>query len=93
LDANRATIFFNEGYAMNRTLLMIPALLAGLSLSACDKPTVVNVPAPAAAMPGPAGPAGEAGDQGNTGAQGYTGDKGETGSTGDGTTIILTPEK
>ncbi len=44
---------------MNRSIL-IPALLATLSLAACDQPTVVNVPAPAApvAVPGPAGPPG-----------------------------------
>ena len=45
---------------MNHTLL-ISALLATLSLAACDRPTVVNVPATPVAVPGPAGPQGEAG--------------------------------
>ena len=39
---------------MNRSIL-ISALLATLSLAACDRPTVVNVPATPAAVPGPAG--------------------------------------
>jgi hypothetical protein len=71
---------------MNRTIL-IPALLATLTLVACDKPTVVNVPAPAApdAVPGPAGP------QGATGSQGETGYQGEQGETGDSTTVIVVP--
>lgn len=58
-------------------MLSITALLA--ALTACDKPTVVNVPAAPAATPGPAGP---------TGATGATG---ETGKTGEGTTVIVTP--
>ena len=67
---------------MNRTML-ISALLATLSLAACDKPTVVNVPAtpvvvPAApvVVPGPAG---------------ATGATGATGKSGDGTTVIVMP--
>ncbi len=87
---------------MNRTIL-ISALFVALSLSACDKPTVVNVPAETVAVPGPAGPAGEAGktgDQGNQGNQGNTGVKGAAGTTGDtgakgdtgsSTTVIVTP--
>jgi hypothetical protein len=82
---------------MNRSIL-IPALFATLSLVACDKPTVVNVPAPApaapVAVPGPAGPAGPAGVQGETGyqgSQGEMGSQGETGKTGDSTTVIVTP--
>ncbi len=83
---------------MNRSIL-IPALLATLSLVACDKPTVVNVPAPAApvAVPGPAGPQGEAGSQGATGSQGETGyqgaegSQGATGESGDATTVIVVP--
>ena len=78
------------------------ALAAVLSLSACDKPTVVTVPAATIAVPGPAGPQGEAGspgatgmqgDTGNTGytgATGYDGAKGDTGKTG-GDTIIIVP--
>jgi hypothetical protein len=90
---------------MNRTLL-ITALLATLGLAACDKPTIVNVPATPVAVPGPAGPQGEAGSQGATGyqgnegvqgatgSQGATGNEGiqgETGKTGDGTTVIVVP--
>ena len=90
---------------MNRSIL-ISALFVALSLSACDKPTVVNVPADTVVVPGPAGPAGEAGktgDQGNqgktgvkgeagtTGVQGDTGVKGDTGKTGGSTTVIVTP--
>ena len=67
-----------KGGTMNHTLL-ISALLATLSLAACDKPTVVNVPATPVAVPGPAGP------------QGETGSQGETGKTGDGTTVIVVP--
>jgi hypothetical protein len=69
---------------MNRSMLMA-ALLATLSLAACEKPTVVNVPATPVAVPGPAGPPGAAGDQGATGSQGATGKPGE------GTTLIVIP--
>jgi hypothetical protein len=75
---------------MKRTLL-ISALLATLSLVACDRPTVVNVPATSVAVPGPAGPQGEAGSQGATGYQGNEGIQGETGQSGDGTTVIVVP--
>jgi hypothetical protein len=86
----------------NRAML-ISALLAALSLSACDRPTVVNVPATPVAVPGPAGPAGDtgatgdtgskgaSGNQGDTGATGDTGTKGDTGKSGDGTTVIVVP--
>ena len=77
---------------MNR-LIIISALLAALSLAACDQgPTVVNTP-----VPGPAGPAGATGSegaqgsQGDTGAKGTTGNKGEAGKAGDNTTVIVTP--
>ena len=66
---------------MNRSIL-ISALLATLSLAACDRPTVVNVPATPAAVPGPAGPPGATGDPGS---------KGETGKSGEGATVIVTP--
>lgn len=66
---------------MNRSILLM-ALLTALGLGACEKPTVVNVPAAPAAAPGPAGPQGATGDQGN---------KGETGKSGDGTTVIVAP--
>ena len=59
---------------MNSSLLVI-AFLAVLSLSACEKPTVVNAPA----IPGPAGPAGDSGAQG---------DKGKS---GDGDIVIVVP--
>jgi hypothetical protein len=75
---------------MKRTLL-ISALLATLSLVACDRPTVVNVPATSVAVPGPAGPQGETGSQGATGYQGNEGIQGETGQSGDGTTVIVVP--
>ena len=79
--------------------ILLSALLAALSLSACDKPTVVNVPAPVA-VPGPAGPTGATGNTGAEGAQGATGNqgnqgndgnKGAPGKSGDSTTIIVTP--
>lgn len=61
--------------------LLISALLATLSLGACDRPTVVNVPAQPVAVPVP-GPAGPTGATGSTGAVGNQGDTGYTGSTG-----------
>jgi len=75
---------------MNHTLL-ISALLATLSLAACDRPTVVTAPAAPVAVPGPAGPQGETGSQGATGFQGNEGIQGETGQPGDGTTVIVVP--
>lgn len=76
---------------MNRSILMsaLLATLVTLSLAACDKPTVVNVPA---ATPGPAGPQGATGDQGSKGATGNQGAKGETGNSGEGTAPAA-PEK
>ncbi len=67
---------------MNRSIL-ISVLFATLSLVACDKPTVVNVPAETVVVPGPAGPAGDPGVQGNTGNQGDPGVQGNTGNQGD----------
>lgn len=72
---------------MNK-IVLITAMLATLGLVACDKPTVVNVPA---AEPGPAGPQGETGSQGAVGVQGTEGVQGETGTTGEGTTVIVMP--
>lgn len=69
---------------MNNPFVLV-SLLAVAGLSACDRPTVVNVPATPVAVPGPAGPAGA------TGATGNTGGTGATGKAGDGTTIIITP--
>jgi len=66
---------------------------AALLLTACDRPTVVNVPTPAA-QPGPAGPAGESGATGatgNTGTTGATGASGNTGATAPSTVIVLPP--
>ncbi len=72
---------------MNHSIL-ISALLGTLSLVACEKPTVVNVPATTVAVPGPAGPPGATGSQGAPGAEGS---KGETGKTGEGSTLIVIP--
>ncbi len=69
---------------MNRPIL-VSTLFAILSLSACDKPTVITVPASPAAVPGPMGP------QGATGSQGEMGSQGETGKTGDASTVIVLP--
>ena len=71
--------------------ILLSTLFAALGLAACDKPTVVNVPAPVVTpaqtvvVPGPAGPQGATG---NTGAEGT---KGEPGKPGEGTTVIVTP--
>ena len=82
--------------------LLFASLITVFGLTACDKPTVVNVPAPAAPVPGPpwpqgatgtpgaTGTQGEVGTQGAAGAQGYEGAQGETGKTG-GDTVIIVP--
>jgi hypothetical protein len=75
---------------MNRSLL-VSTLFAVLSLSACDKPTVVNVPATPAAVPGPPGPQGVTGSQGEMGSQGMAGSQGEAGKPGDANTVIVLP--
>ena len=84
---------------MNHTISML-ALLATVSLTACDRPTVINNPTTPVAVPGPAGATGATGSTGatgNTGNTGYTGATGNTGSTGatgksgDGTTVIVMP--
>ncbi len=80
---------------MNQSI-PLAAMLALLSLSACDRPTVVVPPAPVSepGPPGPAGPAGPQGDtgyQGNQGNQGLEGIQGETGKPGEGTTVIVVP--
>ena len=74
---------------MNRSIPMA-ALLAALSLTASDKPTVVNVPVPVT-TPGPAGATGATGSMGSTGATGNTGNTGATGKSGDGATVIVMP--
>ena len=67
---------------MKNTFILPVALiaLATLTLSACDRPTVVNTPA--VAVPGPAGATGATGSTGSTGSTGGTGSTGATGSTG-----------
>lgn len=68
------------------TLALFAALsISALGLTACDKPTVVNVPAETVVVPGPPGPPGPAGDTGKTG------DAGVQGETGDSTTVIVVP--
>lgn len=75
--------------------ILFVSLITAFGLSACDKPTVVNVPPPAAPVPGPAGPQGAAGTQGAsgtqgaTGAQGYEGAQGQTGKTGGDTVVVI----
>jgi hypothetical protein len=77
---------------MNRTILILPALLGVLGLAACDKPaTVINLPPAPISVPGPAGPPGATGDQGKQGNQGNQGNTGEAGKPGEGTTVIVTP--
>ena len=71
-----------------KPILLSITLLSLLSLSACDRPTVVNVPPATVAVPGPAGPTGATGATGNTGSTGSTG---STGRPGDGTTVIVIP--
>jgi len=92
-----------------KTKFLTPVLLVvlGLSLVACDKPTV-NVGTTPAAEPGPPGPTGATGQQGAPGAQGFEGaqgargtqgsegDKGDAGSVGqpgDSTTVIVQPSE
>ena len=76
-------------------ILLASALVAAFSLTACERPTVVNVPA--VAVPGPAGPpgatgaTGSTGNTGSTGSPGYDGLKGDTGKTGGNTTVIVMP--
>jgi hypothetical protein len=72
---------------MNR-LLLTSTLLVACALAACDRPVVVNNPAPVVGVPGPMGPQGATGNQGN---QGNDGTKGATGKTGDSTAIIVMP--
>ena len=75
---------------MNR-MMLISALLATLSLAACDRPAVVTVPATPVIVPGPTGPQGAPGNTGSTGNTGATGETGSTGKPGTGTTVIVTP--
>ncbi len=83
--------------------IVFSALLAGLALGACDRPTVVT-PATVVQVPvpGPAGPTGATGSTGYTGATGAPGGSGATGATGDtgatgqrgktgGDTVVIVP--
>ena len=78
-----------------KSSILISAVLATLSLAACDKPTVVNVPATPVpvpvAVPGPAGPQGATGNTGSDGLKGNDGIKGDTGKPAESTTVIITP--
>jgi len=66
-----------------RQALYGAALLLCTALAACERPTVVTVPAAVqVAVPGPPGPAGSQGSQGYQGNTGNTGSTGNTGPTG-----------
>ena len=73
----------NSGNPMKNIIILPVALiaLATFTLSACDRPTVVNNP-PAVGVPGPAGATGATGSTGSTGTTGSTGSTGSTGMTG-----------
>jgi len=75
---------------MKHTLLA-SALFAATMLSACDKPTVVNVPPPAQTPPSTVVVPGPQGAPCAPGAPGADGNKGEPGKPGDSTTVIVTP--
>lgn len=75
---------------MNKSTLAL-MLLGAIGLAACDRPTVVTVPATTVAVPGPAGPTGATGATGQTGGEGITGATGATGKSGEGTTVIVVP--
>jgi hypothetical protein len=83
---------------MNRSIsTLMLALLAALSLLACDRPAVVLVPGPTVTVPGPAGPPGPTGqtgvtgNQGNQGYQGNDGSQGAPGKPGESSTVIVMP--
>lgn len=70
---------------MNRSILIL-ALLATLTLAACDrKSTVVIDPTKLVVVPGFASP------QGASGSEGATSGKGAAGKSGDGTTVTVMP--
>ena len=81
---------------MNKTMLLL-VVAAAVTLSACERPTVVVPAVTTVAVPGPAGPPGATGDTGAKGAPGVTGDTGTKGDTGDKgdpgkrTTVIVVP--
>lgn len=80
---------------MNHSIsTLMLALLAALSLLACDRPDVVMVPGPTVTVPGPAGPpgpAGQTGVTGNQGNQGNDGTQGVPGKPGQNSTVIVMP--
>ena len=71
-----------------KQVFLIPAVLGALFLSACEKPTTVNVPSTPVIVPVVPGPAGATGA---TGAAGTDGAKGATGASGDTTVIVVPP--
>ena len=82
--------FFNPppGDFMKHSIIF-PAVLmavAALTLTACDRPTVVTTPA-VVTVPGPAGPSGATGATGDTGSTGAQGQRGSTG----GDTVVIMP--
>ncbi|WP_310383398.1 hypothetical protein [Roseateles sp.] len=62
--------------------VLLASLVLSLGLTACEKPTVVNVPPPASPVAGPAGPAGPSG---------MAGPQGASGAQGDTTVIVVAP--
>ena len=74
-----------------KQVLLIPAMLGALMLSACEKPTTVIVPATPVVVPGPAGATGATGSTGATGYDGAKGSTGATGASGDTTVIVVPP--
>jgi hypothetical protein len=74
--------------------ILFAASLAVIGLAACEKPTVVNTPAPVVAAPPPTVqvvpvPVPVPGPQGTPGAPGADGMKGEPGKGGD--TVVVVP--
>lgn len=76
---------------MNLSSVLLSGLFAATALTACNPPTVLNVPAPAPGPPGPAGATGDTGSTGSMGSTGSTGAVGASGPSGDTTTVIVIP--
>jgi hypothetical protein len=91
---------------MNRSTLLMTALLGVVSLAACERETVVATPAspPVVASTDPApttvpvpvpvpvpGPAGPQGEPGKPGDQGPQGSQGAPGKPGDTSTVVIVP--
>ena len=74
-----------------KTSIVILSLTSILGLVACEKPTVVNVPADTVVLPSEPGTAGPAGETGATGATGAAGSPGSTGAPGSDATIVIPP--